>query len=144
MTNGDIEDSTPEPNDLQETVKLLALHGFISRVRPEHFHSVADNRVKAENWVQTHKTFPGAKGKQLQLEIDEAVVDTLEEWYDGRIQQPQLLNGSLNSKKRVREEPEIARGRKRTKLQNGVHGAQDQVVEETDGESDPLEVSRGS
>jgi hypothetical protein len=141
LANGDVGGLKSHPKDLRETLHILAQQGLISRVRPAHFRSPADNKAEAEKWVTINKVFAGLKGRQLQLEIDKAVEDTLEEWYDGRIHVPQLKNGYLQGKKRSRGESEIQQGRKRARLQNGVHTPQTQVIEESDIETGSLSVS---
>lgn len=139
LTNGDNVKSTSEAHGVRETLQILAQHGFIRRMRPAHFRSPADNRAEAENWVKIHKTFTKTKGPQFRLEVAQAVEVTLNEWYDGRIQDGQIFNGSPVGSKRKRAEPDAGRGRKRARLQNGAREIQDE--DESDLELVSLSVS---
>jgi DNA-directed RNA polymerase III subunit RPC3 len=144
LTNGHNDESASKPHGVRETLQILAQHGFIRRMRPAYFRSPADNRVEAEKWVRIHKTFTKAKGPQLRLEIDQAVEVTLNEWYDGRIHDGQILNGTPLGSKRPRAEPDVGRGRKRGRLQNGVREIQDEEENESDLEPVSFSVSTGN
>ena len=141
MTNGDTHGPHPTVDGLQQTLQTLVQNGFVGRVRPAHFRNPTDNKAEAEKWVRRHKAWPGLKGKQLQEAFDRAVKDTLDDWYDVRIDASHLLHVLSDGEKRSRPWTDEPNHRKGATQSNGSAAAHEDDGEESGPESLPyLEV----
>lgn len=120
LSRGDLDQSRHSPANLHSTLRLLANHGLIIRVREAHYRSQADLLYEVQVLVKASGLFEGLKGKNLQSVIDETVQSKLKEWQDGSISQPAMTNGLSQSDKRPAERLKTIASSKRARLENGV------------------------
>ncbi|KAL3459856.1 DNA-directed RNA polymerase III subunit rpc3 [Aspergillus heterothallicus] len=105
--NGDHYPSE-QSSALHPTLKGLAAHGYILRVREGHFQSYADNVLDIERQIKAGDSVQNLKGKKLEEYVLEKTGDLLKERLDGDLTRGLLING-------------VPRGVKRRRL-NGVPG----------------------
>lgn len=107
--NGD-EDPTAEANGehatseklalLHPTLKALAGHGYISRVREAQFQSYADNVLDIERAIKSKPDVKAMKGKKLEETVAEGTLNLLRERLDGDLTRGLMFNGVPRGAKR--------------------------------------------
>ncbi|PLB43115.1 DNA-directed RNA polymerase III subunit rpc3 [Aspergillus steynii IBT 23096] len=107
--NGD-EDQTADPNGqhapsenpalLHPTLKALAGHGYISRVREAQFQSYADNVLDIERAIKSRPDVKAMKGKKLEETVIEGTLNLLRERLDGDLTRGLMFNGIPRGAKR--------------------------------------------
>ena len=107
--NGD-EDQAADVNDqhatsersalLHPTLKTLAGHGYISRVREAHFQSYADNVLDIERAIKSKPDVKAMKGKKLEETVIEGTLNLLRERLDGDLTRGLMFNGVPRGAKR--------------------------------------------
>ncbi|KAE8375899.1 DNA-directed RNA polymerase III subunit rpc3 [Aspergillus bertholletiae] len=109
--NGLNSDYAPaeQPALLHPTLKALAGHGYILRVRDAQFQSYADNTLDAERTIKSRPDIKALKGKKLEEAVAEGTLELLKERLDGDLTRGLMFNG-------------VPRGAKRRHT-NGAHGA---------------------
>ncbi|KAL4938574.1 DNA-directed RNA polymerase III subunit rpc3 [Aspergillus oleicola] len=105
-TNGTNGEHASEPALLHPTLKALAGHGYIVRVREAHFQSYADNVINIERTIRAGDSVQSMKGKKLEEYVFEKTAEMLKEKLDGDLTRGLVVNG-------------VPRGVKRTQA-NGV------------------------
>jgi DNA-directed RNA polymerase III subunit RPC3 len=147
ITNGDhgMED---KPAPFHATLKALASHGYILRVRDAHFQSPADNLLEAQRAVGARSDIKALKGKKQEEAIREKAQELVEERTNGDLTQGLMFNGLPRGIKR-----KFGNGSAKEQRQNGQNGvngdhAEDEEEEENEWSEDedgfdniPLEVS---
>lgn len=112
---------------LHPTLKALAAHGYIHRVRDAHFQSYTDTAIDAERVVQSRPEIKALKGKKLEETVIERTLDLVRERTDGDLSRGLTYNGvprGVNKKPRTASQ------------------ADDEENEWSDDEGDtPMEVS---
>ncbi|KAF7593170.1 RNA polymerase III subunit C82 [Aspergillus hancockii] len=99
--NGLNGEHTPQnPTLLHPTLKVLAGHGYILRVRDAQFQSYADNVLDAERTVKSRPDIKGLKGKKQDEAVAEATLDLLKERLDGDLTHGLIFNGVPRGAKR--------------------------------------------
>ncbi|KAL4793337.1 DNA-directed RNA polymerase III subunit rpc3 [Aspergillus venezuelensis] len=104
--NGTNGEHAFEPALLHPTLKALAGHGYIVRVREAHFQSYADNVLNIERTIRAGDSVQSLKGKKLEEYVFEKTAVMLKEKLDGDLTRGLSVNG-------------VPRGVKRTQA-NGV------------------------
>ncbi|KAJ6001815.1 hypothetical protein N7522_007042 [Penicillium canescens] len=109
-TNGDHEEEAGEPNGnhvvsqkparLHPTLKSLASHGYIHRVREAHFQSPNDNWLDAHRIISSRPDVKQMKGKQQQAEIEEKAKSMVKERTEGDLSRGLMFNGLPQGVKR--------------------------------------------
>ncbi|KAL3470387.1 RNA polymerase III subunit RPC82-domain-containing protein [Aspergillus californicus] len=99
--NGMNGDHAPEqPELLHPTLKALAGHGYLVRVREAHFQSYADNILDVERAIRAGDSAQGLKGKKLEEYVLEKTTDMLRERLDGDLTRGLMVNGVPRGVKR--------------------------------------------
>lgn len=92
LTNGDHSvDDKPAP--FHSTLKALASHGYILRVRDAHFQSPSDNWLEAQRLISTHPDIRALKGKKQEEAIFLKTQELVEERTAGDLTKGLLFNG---------------------------------------------------
>ncbi|KAF9885607.1 RNA polymerase III subunit C82 [Aspergillus nanangensis] len=101
--NGEGEDPLPQqPFLLHPTLKVLAAHGYIHRVREAHFQSYADNVLDCERQIKARPHVKQLKGKKLEEKVLELTAEMLRERLDGDLTRGLMFNGVPRGAKRRR------------------------------------------
>ncbi|KAL4894626.1 DNA-directed RNA polymerase III subunit rpc3 [Aspergillus ambiguus] len=101
--NGEEEEAPEEqPFLLHPTLKTLAAHGYIQRVREAHFQSYADNVLDCERTIKARPDVKQLKGKKLDEAIVDMTVEMLRERLDGDLTHGLVVNGIPRGAKRRR------------------------------------------
>lgn len=101
--NGEGEHTSSEqPNLLHPTLKTLAAHGYIVRVREAHFQSYTDTVLDAERAVTSRPDVKSMKGRKLEETVIEKTLDIIREKTDGDLSHGLTHNGVPRGAKRGR------------------------------------------
>ncbi|GCB19578.1 DNA-directed RNA polymerase III subunit rpc3 [Aspergillus awamori] len=98
--NGDDVHTSDQPALLHPTLKALASHGYIFRVRDAQFQSYADNALDAERAIKSRPDVKQLKGKKLDETVLEGTVTLLKERLDGDLTRGLMHNGLPRGAKR--------------------------------------------
>ncbi|PYH72492.1 putative DNA directed RNA polymerase III subunit Rpc82 [Aspergillus vadensis CBS 113365] len=98
--NGDDEHTSDQPALLHPTLKILASHGYIFRVRDAQFQSYADNALDAERAIKSRPDVKQLKGKKLDETVLEGTLTLLKERLDGDLTRGLMHNGLPRGAKR--------------------------------------------
>jgi DNA-directed RNA polymerase III subunit RPC3 len=139
-TNGDHEQEAVEPNGnhvvsqkparLHPTLKSLASHGYIHRVREAHFQSPNDNWLDAHRIISSRPDVKQMKGKQQQAEIEEKAKSMVKERTEGDLSRGLMFNGLPQGLKR-----KFGSASGSNNAQNGTNGVnRDHAEDEEDDE----------
>ncbi|KAJ5698278.1 DNA-directed RNA polymerase III subunit rpc3 [Penicillium macrosclerotiorum] len=128
-------DQTAEdkPAPLHSTLKALASHGYIMRVRDAHFQSPADNFLEARRAVAARSDVKNLKGKRHQETLETKTQELIEERTRGDLSEGLMFNGLPRGIKRKHENGVSGSARTTNGLgQNGINGdhADDEAEEE--------------
>lgn len=145
MNGNDAREDKPAP--LHSTLKALASHGYIMRVREAHFQSPSDNWLEAQRIASASSDIKALKGKKQEEAIMLKTQELVEDRTNGDLTQGLIHNGLPRGLKRKfgngtsHEPSHVSR--------NGVNGDYAQGDEENDWSEDedgfdtiPMEVSR--
>lgn len=137
-TNGN-HVSPPKP-PLFSTLKKLASHGYLMRVRDAHFQSPSDNYLEAQRIVSARADIKALKGKRNQEAVLQGINNLLEERTDADLSANFQINGLPRGVKRKRHGAAMSNGT------NGDHaateGTPDEFIDEEDEFDDsPMDVS---
>ncbi|KAJ5665338.1 uncharacterized protein N7477_007786 [Penicillium maclennaniae] len=131
--NGDhgVED---KPAPFHATLKALASHGYIIRVRDAHFQSPSDNLLEAQRAVAARSDIKALKGKKQEEAIKERALELVQERTNGDLTQGLMYNGLPRGIKR-RFGNGSGNGKSQDN-QNGVNGdhAEDEEQHEEENE----------
>ncbi|PWY86342.1 DNA-directed RNA polymerase III subunit rpc3 [Aspergillus sclerotioniger CBS 115572] len=100
LINGHDEHASEQPALLHPTLKALASHGYIFRVRDAQFQSHADNALDAERAIKSRPDVKQLKGKKLDETVLEGTVTLLKERLDGDLTRGLMHNGLPRGAKR--------------------------------------------
>lgn len=143
VNGDDILEGKPAP--LHSTLKALASHGYIMRVREAHFQSPSDNWLEAQRIVSARSDVKALKGKKQEEAIMLKTQELVEQKLNGDLTKGLIQDGLPRGVKRkfdntFNDQPQISR--------NGVNGDHAQDDEENDWSEDedgfdniPMEVS---
>ncbi|KAL2810226.1 RNA polymerase III subunit RPC82-domain-containing protein [Aspergillus granulosus] len=138
--NGTNGDHMPEESSLHPTLKALAAHGYIVRVREGHFQSYADNVLDIERQIKAGDSVQNLKGKKLEEYVLEKTGDLLKERLDGDLTRGLLINGVPRGVKRRRVNGVPDEDNKRARFDYDNDGEEDEEDEWFDDEV-PMESS---
>ncbi|KAJ5105109.1 hypothetical protein NUU61_002456 [Penicillium alfredii] len=137
-TNGDGPDHLDGPNGdhvdekparLHPTIKALASHGYIIRVREAHFQSPDDNWLDAHRIVAARPHIKTMKGKAQQAALLEKTLELVQERTNGDLTERFMIGGLPRGVKR-----KFGHGASDTVNHNGVN--EDHMVDEENEWSD--------
>ncbi|RAH73686.1 putative DNA directed RNA polymerase III subunit Rpc82 [Aspergillus aculeatinus CBS 121060] len=89
-----------QPALLHPTLKTLASHGYLIRVRDAQFQSYADNALDAERAIKSRPDVKQMKGKRLEETVLEGTLAMLREKLDGDLTRGLMHNGLPRGAKR--------------------------------------------
>jgi DNA-directed RNA polymerase III subunit RPC3 len=99
--NGDhVEEALQKPAPLHSTLKALASHGYIIRVKDAHFQSPEDNYIEAHKAASNRSDIKMLKGKRLTEELLQKTEEILRERTDGDLSEGLMVNGLPRGVKR--------------------------------------------
>lgn len=145
---------------LHPTLKALASHGYIMRVREAHFQSPSDNWLEAQRIVSARSDMKGLKGKKQEEAITLKTQELVEERINGDLTQGLIHNGLPRGLKRKfgnvtsNEQSKVSRnGINRDHVRQDDDGEEenewsededgfDNIPMEVSGQSDPLRCTR--
>ncbi|KAL4915589.1 DNA-directed RNA polymerase III subunit rpc3 [Aspergillus aurantiobrunneus] len=138
-TNG--EHVSEQPTLLHPTLKALAGHGYIVRVREAHFQSYDDNVLAIERQIRSGDSVQNMKGKKLEEFVLDKTAEMLRERLDGDLTHGLVVNGVPRGVKR-KHANEITDGldNEKAQFEHGVGDEEDEVDEWLDDEV-PMESS---
>jgi DNA-directed RNA polymerase III subunit RPC3 len=128
------------PAQLHPTLRSLAAHGYIMRVRDAQFRSHADNLLDAERMVKAEGDIRHLKGKKLQEAVEEGIERLVRERTDGSISHSLLHNGIPRGIKRRLADTDTATPNKRAKLQYTVDDEEDGFSDDGDDLDDTVRM----
>ncbi|KAJ5381054.1 DNA-directed RNA polymerase III subunit rpc3 [Penicillium cataractarum] len=100
-TNGNhAEEVHQKPAPLHSTLKALASHGYILRVKDAHFQSPEDNYIEAHKAASNRSDIKLLKGKRLTEELLLKTEEILRERTDGDLSEAWMVNGMPRGVKR--------------------------------------------
>ncbi|KAJ5322958.1 hypothetical protein N7452_011247 [Penicillium brevicompactum] len=134
VTNGDHAVDV-KPARLHPTLKGLASHGYIHKVREAHFQSPNDNILDATRIISSRPDIKQMKGKQQTSEIEERTQDMVKERTEGDLSRGLMFNGLPQGLKRKRG-PANSGSHGVTNGTNGINGHHDIEGEENDWSDD--------
>ncbi|KAF7171536.1 hypothetical protein CNMCM5623_003844 [Aspergillus felis] len=94
------EHPSEQPELLHPTLKVLAAHGYIIRVRETQFQSHADNILDAERVIRSKPEIKALKGKRLEEAVIEGTLGLLKERTDGDLTRGLIVHGVPRGAKR--------------------------------------------
>lgn len=91
-TNGDhVPERKPAP--FHATIKALASHGYLMRVRDAHFQSPGDNLLEAQRTVSSRSDIKALKGKRQQETVASEIQDLVHNRTHADLSQELMVNG---------------------------------------------------
>lgn len=138
-------DSMEQPAPLHATLKALAGHGYLSRVRESHFQSPTDNLLDAERAVRSRSDIKVLKGRKLEEAIIEGTDSLIKERTNGDLTHGLMHHGVPRGVKRKRGVEGASNKRQRVDFspadeeedEEGNEWSDDEAVDD----SIPMEVS---
>jgi DNA-directed RNA polymerase III subunit RPC3 len=149
--NGDHEEENGVSNDngsvnvkparFHPTLKSLASHGYILKVREAHFQSPNDNILDARRIVSSRPDVKQMKGKQQAAEIEEKTQAMVKERTEGDLSRGLMFNGVPQGVKRKRDHgsSESNKQANGTNGVNGDHGNDDEEENDWSDDEDGLD-----
>ncbi|KAJ5145680.1 uncharacterized protein N7515_000244 [Penicillium bovifimosum] len=151
--NGDNQEASDRPNGdyaagekparLHPTLKSLASHGYIHRVREAHFQSPNDNWLDASRIIASRADVKQMKGKQQAAEIEEKAKELVKQRMEGDLSRGLLYNGLPQGVKRKRDNANGVSNQHSTNGSNGINGINGDHAEDDDEENDWSEDEDG-
>ncbi|KAJ5405502.1 hypothetical protein N7465_006786 [Penicillium sp. CMV-2018d] len=111
-----------KPVRLHPTLKSLASHGYIHRLREAHFQSPNDNWLDASRIIASRPDVKLMKGKQQAAEIEEKAKDMVKERTEGDLTRGLIYNGVPQGAKRKRDHGNSESNKQAPNGTNGVNG----------------------
>ncbi|PYI30851.1 DNA-directed RNA polymerase III subunit rpc3 [Aspergillus indologenus CBS 114.80] len=101
QVNGhNVDGPIEQPALLHPTLKALASHGYLIRVRDAQFQSYADNALDAERAIKSRPDVKQMKGKRLEETVLDGTLAMLREKLDGDLTRGLMHNGLPRGAKR--------------------------------------------
>ncbi|KAJ9484677.1 hypothetical protein VN97_g8694 [Penicillium thymicola] len=129
-----------KPVRLHPTLKSLASHGYIHRLREAHFQSPNDNWLDASRIIASRPDVKLMKGKQQAAEIEEKAKDMVKERTEGDLTRGLIYNGVPQGAKRKRDH---GNSESNKQAPNGTNGVNGDHVEDEDEDNDWSEDEDG-
>lgn len=132
---------------LHPTLKALAAHGYIHRVREAHFQSAKDNFLEAERVVKAKPSIKLLKGKKLQEAIAHETAALLKQRTEGDLSEGLVFGGVPRGAKRRFSFGDTGTSNKKRRMSyNAVHeDAEDEedeeLVDDMSDDDTPMQVS---
>lgn len=143
--NGEHGDFEEQPALLHPTLKVLAAHGYIIRVREAQFQSPSDNLLEIERAIKSKPDVKDMKGKKLEAYLIEETARLVRERTDGDLTRGLMVQGVPRGAKRKHTQANGDRPNKRPRVK---YAAVDEDEEEDEWAEDeygddtiPMDVS---
>jgi DNA-directed RNA polymerase III subunit RPC3 len=120
-------------DQLHSTLKMLAAHGYITRVRDHQFHSQTDNLIDAQRTVKSTMSESTLKGKKLEAEMQALAQKLVDERTDGDLSRGLVFHGIPRGGKRRHVNGVANVSNKRPRLESPL---EDMEEEEEDSDED--------
>ncbi|KAL2002191.1 hypothetical protein VTN02DRAFT_454 [Thermoascus thermophilus] len=128
-TNGKVEAMESASAQLHPTLKALAAHGYIMRVREGQFQSHADNVMYAERAVKSRSDVKQMKGKRLEETLAEETARIVKERTNGDLTRGLIFNGVPRGAKRRHAAGSADSPNKKPKLEDSEVNQEDEESE---------------
>jgi DNA-directed RNA polymerase III subunit RPC3 len=142
------QEEQAQPFLLHPTLKALAAHGYIHRVREAHFQSYADNVLDCERTIKARADIKQMKGKKLEETVLELTAEMLRERLDGDLTHGLVFNGVPRGAKRRRGPGGAERSNKKARVDYVAVDEDEEEEEENEwsedemgGDNIPMEVN---
>lgn len=135
--NGEHMSSEPT-NLLHPTLKTLAAHGYIVRVRESHFQSYTDTILDAERVVKSRPDIKSMKGKKLEEAVIEKTLTLIRERTDGDLSHGLKFNGVPRGAKRGRGAAQSNESNKRARTDYAAVDEDGEGEEENEWSDDEM------
>lgn len=135
--NGEHMSSEPT-NLLHPTLKTLAAHGYIFRVRESHFQSYTDTVLDAERVVKSRPDIKSMKGKKLEEAVIEKTLTLIRESTDGDLSHGLKFNGVPRGAKRGRGAAQSNESNKRARTDYAAVDEDGEGEEENEWSEDEM------
>ncbi|KAF7712095.1 Uncharacterized protein PECH_004545 [Penicillium ucsense] len=132
----DVGDNRPAP--LNSTLKALASHGYILRVKDAHFQSPEDNYIEAHKAAANRSDIKLLKGKRLTEELANKTDEIMRERTEGDLSEAWMVNGLPRGLKRKSASGlgDSEANNKRHTGENGINGDHGYDDDENDWSED--------
>ncbi|RAL02015.1 putative DNA directed RNA polymerase III subunit Rpc82 [Aspergillus ibericus CBS 121593] len=130
------DEHSEQPALLHPTLKALASHGYIFRVRDAQFQSYADNALDAERAIKSRPDVKQLKGKKLDETVLEGTVTLLKERLDGDLTRGLMHNGLPRGAKRRHANGSMDAPNKRSRVDYAAD--EDEEEEENEWSDDDM------
>ncbi|PYH42780.1 putative DNA directed RNA polymerase III subunit Rpc82 [Aspergillus saccharolyticus JOP 1030-1] len=132
------EETAEQPALLHPTLRALASHGYLIRVRDAQFQSYADNALDAERAIKSRPDVKQMKGKRLEETVLDGTLTMLREKLDGDLTRGFLHNGvPRGANKRLGNGP--ADKSARVDFDMGDENKEDEWSDDETGDTTPME-----
>ncbi|KAF7115121.1 hypothetical protein CNMCM5793_001355 [Aspergillus hiratsukae] len=128
------EHTHEQPELLHPTLKALAAHGYIIRVREAQFQSHADNILDAERVIRSKPEIKALKGKKLEEAVIEKTLELLKERTDGDLTRGLIVHGVPRGAKRKHSSRRADEPNKKSRIDLASVDENDERDEEEDNE----------
>ncbi|KAA8647560.1 putative DNA directed RNA polymerase III subunit Rpc82 [Aspergillus tanneri] len=130
--------TSKQPTPLHPTLKALAGHGYISRVREAQFQSYADNVLDAERAIKSRPDVKTMKGKKLEETVFDGTLSILSGKLDGDLTRGLMFNGIPCGAKRKHDAGVSDASNKRARLDYAAVDEDDKEDEENEWSDDGM------
>ncbi|GAB1212918.1 RNA polymerase III subunit C82 [Aspergillus terreus] len=132
------QEEQAQPFLLHPTLKALAAHGYIHRVREAHFQSYADNVLDCERTIKARADIKQMKGKKLEETVLELTAEMLRERLDGDLTHGLVFNGVPRGAKRRRGPGGAERSNKKARVDYVAVDEDEEEEEENEWSEDEM------
>lgn len=139
--NGYHHSSENRPAPFHSTLKTLASHGYLLRVRDAHFQSPSDNWIEAQRTAAAQSDIKALKGKRQEEAIFLKTQELVEERTHSDLTEGLVINGLPRGVKRKFDHGASGLTNGQHPAQNGVNG--DHAAEENEEENEWSEDEDG-
>jgi DNA-directed RNA polymerase III subunit RPC3 len=130
------EHTHEQPELLHPTLKALAAHGYIIRVREAQFQSHADNILDAERVIRSKPEIKALKGKRLEEAVIEKTLELLKERTDGDLTRGLIVHGVPRGAKRKHSSRRADQPNKKSRIDLASVDEDDEQDEDEDEEEE--------
>lgn len=138
-TNGN-HISPPRP-PLFSTLKKLASHGYLMRVRDAHFQSPSDNYLEAARIMSSRADIKSLKGKKQEEEISGGIKRLIQERTDEDLSENFQVHGLPRGIKRKRHGAITTNGTNGTHMETDGEYGKNEWSDDDDYDDSPMDVS---
>lgn len=127
---------------LHSTLKILAAHGYIMRVREAHFQSRNDTVLDAERKVKSRPDIKQLKGKKYEEAVMEGTTNLVNEQIEADLTRGLMVNGVPRGAKRKHNVVDGPNKKQRTDYAAVDEDDEENEWSDDEGDAFPMQVSR--